>query len=190
MKIQQIQDCPSELQGASVQGHAKPSRPARDETTIPSSKSVEKEWEKVVIRLDNEVIKGFIETAQAETSGVGLSADGHISPRLKIRRLGREEVEEISTEKAKAIFYVNDFDGNAEHRDLHLYKGAPLVHTIWIRVEFQDGEVMEGLVHNTIRFLLEPGFFLRPTDPNSNNRLVYVMKSGLKDCRVLGLRNA
>jgi hypothetical protein len=48
---------------------------------------------------------------------------------------------------------------------------------------------MEGLVHNTIRFVVDPGFFIRPTDPESNNRLVYVVKNGLKDCRVLGLRN-
>ena len=57
-----------------------------------------------------------------------------------------------------------------------------------MRVEFLDGEVMEGIVHNTLRFLVDPGFFLVPTDPDSNNRLVYVMKSWLKDHRVLGVR--
>jgi hypothetical protein len=30
---------------------------------------------------------------------------------------------------------------------------------------------------------------MRPTDPKSNNLLVYVMKSWIKECRVLGLRN-
>jgi hypothetical protein len=47
---------------------------------------------------------------------------------------------------------------------------------------------MEGIVHNSIRYLIDPGFFLRPTDPGSNNKLVYVMKTWLKDHRVLGMR--
>jgi hypothetical protein len=64
----------------------------------------------------------------------------------------------------------------------------PIVHGIWVRVEFLDGEVMEGIVHNTLRFLVDPGFFLIPSDPDSNNRLVYVMKSWLRDHRVLGVR--
>ena len=29
-----------------------------------------------------------------------------------------------------------------------------------------------------------------PTDPDGNNRLIYVMKSRLKDFNVLGIRNA
>jgi hypothetical protein len=28
-----------------------------------------------------------------------------------------------------------------------------------------------------------------PTDPNGNNKLVYVLKGGLKDFHVLGIRN-
>jgi hypothetical protein len=190
MDIHQIADSLSELRGTSVQDHGRSSRTARGETTIPSLESIEQGWEKVVIRLETEVIKGFIQTQQSATpEPVQLSCSDGMSPCLRFRRRGLDAVEEISTEKVKAIFYVKDFEGDAQHRDLHLYKGAPLVHAVWIRVEFLDGEVMEGLVHNAIRFLVEPGFFLRPTDPNSNNRLVYVLKHGLKHCHVLGLRN-
>jgi hypothetical protein len=35
---------------------------------------------------------------------------------------------------------------------------------------------------------VDPGFFLLPTDPDSNNKLVYVLKSWLVDHRVLGMR--
>jgi hypothetical protein len=28
-----------------------------------------------------------------------------------------------------------------------------------------------------------------PTDPNGNNKLVYVLKGGLKDFHILGIRN-
>jgi hypothetical protein len=37
--------------------------------------------------------------------------------------------------------------------------------------------------------LVDPGFFLVPTHPGSNNKLIYVSKSQLADHRVLGTRN-
>jgi hypothetical protein len=136
------------------------------------------------------VVKGFLQADHVETLDAALlrSTDG--TPQsMRVRRLGAEAFEDILMEKLKAIFYVKDFDGDASHKDLNFYKRAPLVHGIWSRVEFLDGEVMEGLVHNTIGFLRDPGFFIRPTDPACNNRLVYVLKSWLRDFRILGLRN-
>jgi len=158
--------------------------------TVTPGAETSQEWEKVIIRLETDVIKGFLESQRSDTLDALLSsATNGAPPFLKIRRLGADSVEEIPTEQAKAVFFVKDFDGDAEHRDLHFYKGAPLVHGVWVRVEFLDGELMEGMVHNTIRFLVDPGFFFRPTDPMSNNRLVYVLKKWMRDFRVLGLRN-
>ncbi len=58
-----------------------------------------------------------------------------------------------------------------------------------MRVYFHDNEMIEGIVSNTCDYVLQDGFFLMPTDPNGNNKLVYVLKGGLKDFHVLGLRN-
>ena len=147
------------------------------------------EWEKVVIHLESEVIKGFLESRPMGTlDALLLNATNGMSSFLRIRRLGAESVEEIPTDHAKAVFFVNEFEGDAQHKDLQFYRRAPLVHGVWMRIEFLDGEVMEGLVHNTIHYFVDPGFFIRPTDPSSNNSLVYVLKSALRDCRVLGLR--
>jgi len=158
--------------------------------TVTPGTETSQEWEKVIIRLETDVIKGFLESQRSDTlDALLLNATNGTPPFLKIRRLGADSVEEIPTEQAKAVFFVKDFDGDAEHRDLHFYKRAPLVHGVWVRVEFLDGELMEGMIHNTIRFLVDPGFFIRPTDPTSNNRLVYVLKKWMRDFRVLGLRN-
>ncbi|KAA6458342.1 hypothetical protein DYQ86_20730 [Acidobacteria bacterium AB60] len=146
--------------------------------------------ERVVVRLGDEAIKGFLDLRPGDTIDALLqNVTAAPPPVLRIRRLDNGTVQEIPIDRTKAIFYVNDFNGDPDHRDLHFYRGAPIVHGVWIRLEFVDGEVMEGLVHNTIRFLLDPGFFIRPTDPRSNNRLVYVVKKWLKECRVLGLRD-
>ena len=149
------------------------------------------EWEKVVVRVNSDVIKGFLEASSTGHTLDELLRNATAAPPalLRIRRLDDDIVEEIPVEKTKAVFYVKDFGGNSQHEDLNFYKGAPVVHGVWIRLEFMDGEVMEGLVHNTIRFLVDTGFFLRPTDPRSNNQLVYVVKKWLKECRILGLRN-
>ena len=48
--------------------------------------------------------------------------------------------------------------------------------------------MIEGIVSNTIRFLLDDGFYLKPPDPNSNNRFMYVVKMALKDFAVLGVQ--
>lgn len=150
----------------------------------------DRDQEKVVIHLENGVVKGFLEKK------AGNSLDALLQniiatppPVLRIRHLDGDTPTEIPVEEAKAIFYVKDFSGDPQHKDIQFYRGAPIVHGVWIRLEFTDGEIMEGLVHNTIRFLVDPGFFVRPTDPRSNNRLVYVTKNWLKECRVLGLRN-
>jgi len=108
---------------------------------------------------------------------------------LRIRSLESDAVEGISIKDVKAIFYVHSFEGDAKHKELSFYGKSPIVHGIWMRVQFLDGEVIEGIVHNSLRYLIDPGFFLFPTDPFSNNKLVYVVKSQLADHRVLGTRS-
>lgn len=60
---------------------------------------------------------------------------------LRIKRHGGEAAEKIPTQNAKAIFFVNHFDGDAQHKDLHFYQRAPIIYGLWIRIEFVDGEV-------------------------------------------------
>ena len=91
-----------------------------------------------------------------------------------VRLLDSEVFEDISVKDIKAVFYVNSFDGDSDHKQLNFHTRAPIVHGIWMRFQFLDGEVMEGIVYNSIRYLVDPGFFLLPTDPGSNNKLVYV----------------
>jgi hypothetical protein len=145
--------------------------------------------QKVVIQFGNSIIKGYLESQPWESiEGILKNAPESPPRSFRVRTLDSDIIQEISTSDAKAVFYVNHFDGNREHHPLNFHTPTPIVHGIWVRAEFLDGEVMEGIVHNTLRFLVDPGFFLIPTDPESNNRLVYVLKSWLKDHRVLGVR--
>lgn len=106
---------------------------------------------------------------------------------FRIRRLDTNVVEEIPAGDVSAIFFVNDFHGDSKRDTVRFHAHEPVLPGIWIQVQYPTGEVIEGVVENSIRFLIDPGFFLRPTDPGSNNRLIYVMKSALVDHHVLGV---
>ncbi len=145
--------------------------------------------EKVVIQFGTKQIKGYVESPNWNTLEELLSNSANSSPRtFRVRGLDSDLIEEIAISDVKAVFYVNRFEGDAGHKELNFHSKAPIAHGIWMRIQFLDGEVMEGIVHNSIRYLVDPGFFLVPTDPYSNNKLVYVVKSWLADHRVLGIR--
>ena len=145
--------------------------------------------EKVVIQFGTRKIKGYLESPAWNSIEDLLSNAPSSSPEtFRVQLLVSDIVEEISTQDVKAIFYVNSFEGDSGHKALNFHSKAPIIHGIWMRVQFLDGEVMEGIVYNSIRYLVDPGFFLLPTDPDSNNKLVYVVKSWLADHRVLGMR--
>lgn len=145
--------------------------------------------EKVVIQFGTKTIKGYLESPAWKTiEGLLSNAPRNFPETVRVRLLESGIVEEVAIPDIKAIFYVNSFEGDGTHKDLQFHSSAPIVYGIWMMVQFLDGEVMEGIVFNSIRYLVDPGFFLVPTDPGSNNKLVYVVKDRLANHRVLGIR--
>jgi hypothetical protein len=145
---------------------------------------------RVVVRYEDRAVRGFADVSELGSIDQLLRNDSQYPlDSIRLRLLDSETVEEVPTKDAKAVFFVKTFDGDLRHRALHFHEHAPLVQGLWVRVYFYDGEMIEGIISNTKDFVLETGFFLRPTDPNGNNRLVYVLKAGLKDFHVLGMRN-
>jgi len=107
---------------------------------------------------------------------------------LRIRDHESQVIVDVPLAEVKALFFAHSLTGNALHRELHFHAYSPISDGIWMRVKFRDGEVIEGIAWNSIHYLVEPGFFLCPTDPDSNNKLIYVVKSQLVEHQVLGTR--
>ena len=127
---------------------------------------------KVVVRTQNgKVIPGF-------------SDRNHISDRLKIRTQEGEE-RTFRLDELKAVFFVKDIRGNSKYREIKFLNKQQISSMIWVRLEFFDHEVLEGKIPNNIELLSSPGFYLWPSDPDSNNDFVYVMKSCLKSFTIL-----
>lgn len=148
------------------------------------------ESHKVVIRYEDRAVRGFAEVTDLGSVDQLLhSSQQYPLESIRLRLLDSQTVEDVPTKDAKAVFFVKTFEGDLKHRALHFHEHAPVMQGLWVQVHFHDNEMIEGIVSNTSDFVLQEGFFLMPTDPNGNNKLVYVLKNGLKDFRVLGLRN-
>lgn len=149
------------------------------------------ESQRIVVQYGDCAVKGYLEspswTAKDHLLGTALSSSLET---IRLRLVDSDAVEEISTRDAKAVFYVRSFEGNSENTVVNFYSRAAVADGIWMRLQFRDGEVMEGIAMNSLRYLVQPGFFIMPTAPDTNNELVYVVKNWLVDHRVLGLRNA
>ncbi len=145
----------------------------------------------VVIRYEDHAVRGFAESSDLGSIEQLLRNEPQSTlDSIRLKLMGTGEELEVSTKNAKAVFFVKTFDGDLRHRALHFHENAPIVQGLWVRVSFQDGETIEGIIRNGRDYVLDHGFFMMPTDPNGNNRLIYVLKDRLKDFNVLGMRNA
>ncbi|HEY0566221.1 MAG TPA: hypothetical protein VGC88_11590 [Terriglobales bacterium] len=143
---------------------------------------------KVVVRTDEGVIKGYCDALPyVSIADVFRSTRRSLSEVLAVRQAATQIATEIDLRDAKAVFFVKHFDGQSQRKDLRFH-GPSVSNGIWVEVGFSDGECLEGIVENAVHVLLQPGFFLVPTDPGSNNRLIYVLKHAVHTFRVLGLR--
>lgn len=76
----------------------------------------------------------------------------------------------------KAVFVVMDFQGDSLHRDTHDFDQAPSSGK-HIVVNFKDGEKLYGISELSHRN--STGFFIFPTDPNSNTIRAFVVSSAI-----------
>lgn len=135
---------------------------------------------KVIVRkLNGEVIKGYVDPAIDPATAK--------EDRIMVSSLTEETIE-VPKSEIKALFFVRKFSGDKDYAEIKFFESQPKIDGLWVRLNFFDNESIEGIVANTIGFLKEDGFYLKPPDPNSNNRLMYVVKSALKDFTVLGVQ--
>jgi len=87
------------------------------------------------------------------------------------------EVVELRFKQLKALFFVKEFAGNQERRDVRGFIAGPseTAQGKKLAVRFKDGELLCGysLSYSTDR----DGFFMFPSDFGSNNLRVYVVSS-------------
>lgn len=136
---------------------------------------------KVVIRYSNgRVLRAYL-SAEEESS---LQQDD--PPKFTAQTPDGDRVE-VRSSDVKAIFFVKSFEGTADYSEFKVFTAQPNGKGVWVRIHFQDGEIMEGIAPNRIDTYAKPVFSLTPPDPASNNQTVLVSKRSLREMQILGL---
>lgn len=151
---------------------------------------VDQEELKVVAHLrSGKLVKGYLELP-FEGGAIDLKHKAVPLPdRIAVRAESGGAVE-IEVDELKALFFVKRFEGRKEYREVKFFTITPDIEGLWVKVKFYDNEVTEGVVHNSLSFITNPGFFLKPPDPLSNNEITYIIKSSLIEFRVLGVKSS
>ena len=102
---------------------------------------------------------------------------------LAIGGIHGEEMKKILMDNLKAIFFVKDFNGDKDYKETKDFGDLPASGKK-IRAKFKDGETVSGYTHSIN--MDQPGFFLVPVDPKSNNERIFVVFSALNTLQVNG----
>lgn len=131
---------------------------------------------KVIVRTrDKQLFRGFSKSEFIDAENIRIiDAKGH--------------ERSFSLQQLKAVFFVRDFQGNPAYRETRFFAKEDPPPWIWVKVVYQDGEVMEGRVRNSPALLDGAGFYLWLSDEGANNSMVFVVKSALQDFRIVGLK--
>ena len=84
-------------------------------------------------------------------------------------------IKKINMEEVKAIFFVHYYEGEGSRMDHYndMIAGSGRI----IKVTFIDGERIIGFVQDYSPE--SKGFFIVPTDPENNNKRVFVLRSSI-----------
>ncbi|MHB8655917.1 MAG: DUF6982 domain-containing protein [Terriglobia bacterium] len=138
-----------------------------------------------------QVLKGFMITAsEGELSTLANSMTITLPPELPIHLVDSDVTLSVPLVGLKALFFVKTFEGPNRTDEVKSFQMAPNLDGVWVRLKFYDDETTEGVIRNTHDFIHEPGFFLNPPDPLSNNELMYVVKNSVSEFLILGARHS
>jgi hypothetical protein len=105
-------------------------------------------------------------------------------PSFHVHPIGGGAVEEIHLKQLKAVFFVDDLNGNPDRRDIPGFLLGPGETSLGkkVAIRFTDRELIFGytLAYSRDR----SGFFLTPADPGSNNLRIYVLHHAAVEVKV------
>ncbi len=120
----------------------------------------------VAVRFTNgKILKGYTADFRPNGDFFHLVQEGVATP------------EKICTEGVKAVFFIKTIEGDPDHKEEKLYRDRVGPETkIWI--EFTDGEQLAG--YSNSFGSQKDGFYLFPSDTDSNLVKTYVFRSALR----------
>jgi hypothetical protein len=129
----------------------------------------------LVARFDRETLSGFVQTPG------GFSADS-----LELLSQAGTLIQ-VPYAEAKAVCFVRDFEAGETWREHRSFASRPKSAGLWVRVQFRDGDSIEGMLANNLMLLEPAGFSIVPPDPTFHNQRIFVPRAAIEDLQVLGV---
>lgn len=96
------------------------------------------------------------------------------------------EHQSVALEEVRSVYFVGDF--KQAHRPARTtFLSRPKLDGLWVRLQFRDGEVLEGVVPNDLLGLLDSGVQITPPDLSGNTQRIFIPRSALEEMKVLGV---
>jgi hypothetical protein len=92
----------------------------------------------------------------------------------------------IDLREVKGVYFVRDF-GDTESLGRKTFTTRPRSEGLWIRIEFVDNDVLEGLMPNDLTMLTGEGYLIIPPDTRSNTQRIFVPRAAVSSFTVLSV---
>ncbi len=93
---------------------------------------------------------------------------------------------EIALERVRSIYFVREFSDEFEP-ERKAFLSRPKLDGLWVRLRYNDGETLEGVVPNDLLGMLDNGVQITPPDLNSATDRIFVPRAALTELTVLGV---
>jgi hypothetical protein len=140
----------------------------------------------VVVNLKNRpMLRGYYRTDDSAILPTALPGD--LPSTLEIEPEDGTSTVTVDLKDTKAVFFVRSFAGSPAQQDVRFFDSLAIHPYLWIRMAFQDGEIMEGRVANSMDLLTKNAFRLFPVDELTNNRCLFIPKESVCSFQIIGL---
>ena len=93
---------------------------------------------------------------------------------------------ELPLTNIRSIYFVRDFSADFEP-ERKAFLSRPKLDGLWVKLRFNDGDTLEGVIPNDLLSLLDNGLQLTPPDLNSATDRIFVPRAALSEVIVLGV---
>lgn len=128
----------------------------------------------VVVLSDKKPLRGYLNPSRlAGTDSLDLlSPDG--------------EHQQLPLARVRSVYFVREFSEDFEP-ERKAFLSRPKLDGLWVRLRYQDGDTLEGVIPNDLLGLLDNGLQITPPDLHSSTDRIFVPRTALAELTVLGV---
>ena len=93
---------------------------------------------------------------------------------------------EVPLERVRSVYFVREFSDDFEP-ERKAFLSRPKLDGLWVKLRYNDGDTLEGVVPNDLLSLLDNGLQITSPDLNSSTDRIFVPRAALMEVTVLGV---